>query len=155
MILTKKPASLYSNMCKTAIRIFLLFFVFSATAFVANAQSGNFTFSFKNMPLQQVINEVAKKSGYEFVFDAAYLKGATPTTLEIKSASINEVLDAVLKNQNFSYQINKKIIVLKPKNVTQEQAPGYIVKGRVIDSIGQSMPGVIVRVRNRPHFTDR
>jgi len=128
-------------------RVVLLLSVMMLVSQMAQAQNGTLSFSFNKTPLQDVIAEVAKKSGYEFVFDAEYLKGAAPTTLEIKSATINQVLTSIFKNQDFSYQINKKIIVLKPKVKPKEELGSYPVKGRVIDSLGVGIPGVIVRLK--------
>lgn len=111
-------------------------------------QAQTLNFSFKNAPLDKVINEIAKKSGYEFIFDAAYTKNARPTNLDIKSATIDEALTLVFKQQNFSYEISGKVIVLKPKNISKaSNGTSYLIKGKVTDSTGVSLPGVTVRVK--------
>ena len=130
-------------------RIFILLMFFSGMFKSVNAQSPTYSFSFKNTALDQVIEQVAKTSGYEFVFDAAYLQKSKPTTLEIKAASITEVLNAIFKTQNFSYEISGKTIILKPGALKTEASKSYQVRGQVIDSTGVSIPGVTVRVKGQ------
>lgn len=130
-------------------RVFLIMMIFAGLHTSVLAQAVTYSFSFKNTALDQVIDQVAKKSGYEFIFDAAYLEQSKPTTIEIKSASIKEVLDAIFKNQNFSYEISRKTIVLKPKVLNKVGAENYQVRGKVIDSTGVSFPGATVRVKGQ------
>ena len=130
-----------------SVRISLILIVFTAFYTSVNAQTATYSFSFKNAALDQVIDQVAKKSGYEFIFDATYLQQSKPTTLEIKSASIKEVLDAIFKTQNFSYEISRKTIILKPKVINRLDVESYTVKGKVIDSLGVGIPGTVVRIK--------
>ncbi|WP_255431042.1 SusC/RagA family TonB-linked outer membrane protein [Pedobacter sp. N36a] len=127
----------------------MVLIVFSGIYSSANAQSATYSFSFKNAALDKVIEEIAKQSGYQFIFDASYLQKSSPTTLEIKSADIKEVLNTVFKTQNFSYEISGKTIILKPVPANLTEGTYYQVKGRVIDSIGVSIPGVVVRVKGQ------
>lgn len=127
----------------------MILMAFFVTYSSANAQSATYTFSFKNASLDKVIEEIARQSGYEFIFDASYLQKSSPTTLEIKSANIDEVLKAVFKTQNFSYEISRKTIILKPVSDQQIEGASYQVKGRVIDSTGVSIPGAVVRVKGQ------
>ncbi len=126
------------------LRVLTVFMVLTGLSSTIKAQSDTYTFSFKNKPLDQVIAEVAKKSGYEFVFDAAYLKDAKPITAEIAATTIDKVLERVFRGQNFSYEISRKTIILKPKEAVQEV---YQVRGKVIDSLGAAIPGAIVRLK--------
>jgi TonB-linked SusC/RagA family outer membrane protein len=130
-------------------RISFVLIVFTGLSQFLYAQTTTYSFSFKNATLDQVIDQVAKKSGYEFVFDAEYVKQSKPITLEIKSSSIKAILDDILKTQNFSYEISGKTIVLKPKALNKQNNSFYVVKGKVIDSIGAGIPGVIIRLKGQ------
>ncbi|WP_443946770.1 SusC/RagA family TonB-linked outer membrane protein [Pedobacter sp. AW1-32] len=128
-------------------KIFALLMLLTAMNIgVLHAQTLNF--SFKNTPLDKVIAEVAKKSGYEFVFDAAHLKGTNPLTLDIKSANLSQTLEQIFSKQNFSYEITGKVIILKPKVIAQS-AGTYWIKGVVKDSTESPMAGVIVRIKDQ------
>lgn len=113
---------------------------------VANAQSLSFTF--KNAPFQSVITEVSKKTGYEFVYDAAYLQQAVNVNLSLKNSTIQEVLQAVFKNQPFQYEIAGKAIVIKPM-VSRKSEGGYLVRGIIKDSTGVTIPGASVRIKGK------
>lgn len=125
----------------------LLLLIVGLSVRVATAQT--FNFSFKHIALDKAINQIAKATGYQFIFDADYVRNAKPINLEITSATITEALDLILKQQNFSYQIEGKVIVLTPK-ITQKvpQENPYLIKGKVKDSSGLNLPNVMIRVRD-------
>lgn len=143
-------SSLWNEFGMRLARIFMIITIITGVYTSVYAQTATYSFSFKNAPLDQVIDQVAKKSGYEFIFDAAYIKQSTPITLEIKSASINEVLESIFRTQNFSYEISRKTIILKPKVSDKVDAGSYVVNGKVIDSLGTGISGVIIRVKGQP-----
>lgn len=62
------------------------------------AQTATYTFSFNNAPINGVISEIAKKSNYQFIFDAEYLKKAKPVTAKINTNSLKTVLETVFKD---------------------------------------------------------
>jgi len=113
----------------------------------AEAQSNTYSFKFDKTPLENVIAEVTKKTGYEFIFDANYLKGAKPLTVVILSATANQVFDAIFKGQNFTYEVSNKTIIVKPIVKTIPSGAKYTISGQVIDSLGIAIPGALVRVK--------
>jgi len=123
------------------LRLLLLISVFTTSlAQLAFAQT-IYTFSFKQASLNTVIDEIAKKTNYQFVYDASFNQKAKPIDSEIKSSDINEILSQVFKDQDFSYRINGKTIVIKSKSAGENT---YTLHGMINDNEGALMPGVTV-----------
>ena len=123
------------------LRLLLLVSIF--TTFTAQLSFGQttYTFSFKQATLNTVISEIATKTNYQFVYDASFNQKAKPINVEIKSSDINEILTQVFKDQDFTYRVNGKTIVIKSKSAGENT---YVLRGTVNDNEGLAMPGVTV-----------
>ena len=111
----------------------------------SNAQSN--VYAFENAPLNTVIAQISAKTSYEFVYDAELVKKAKSISFKITSTDIKVIMDAVVKGQDFSYEIsnNKTIILTSRKKSALEE---YEIHGMVTDSVGVSLPGASVRLKN-------
>ncbi len=117
------------------------------------------TLSQKDATLEQIFWSISSQSKYEFVYDAAMLKEAKPVDVKFKNSTVESVLNRCFTDQPLTYTINDNIVIVKRKSQLFQQpriiditpliedAPPIIVKGQVIDSKGESLPGVSVRVK--------
>ncbi|MVN90628.1 SusC/RagA family TonB-linked outer membrane protein [Mucilaginibacter aquatilis] len=105
---------------------------------------------YKNVPFAKAIADFSKKSGYQFVYDAAFLKSASPVTLTASNANFSELVPRLFAGQPFTYEVNKKIIIIKarPQLVNPIQ-----VSGKVIDTLGMPLPGIDVQVKGETAIT--
>ncbi|WP_421941266.1 SusC/RagA family TonB-linked outer membrane protein [Pedobacter sp.] len=101
-----------------------------------------YTLSFKNASLESVITSVADKTGYQFVYDAAYAQKFKALTAEISTTDINQILNRIFKDQAFTYKITGKAILLTPAS---NNAQRFTIHGMVNDSTGVYLPGTTVR----------
>lgn len=101
-----------------------------------------YTLSFKNASLETVITSVADKTGYQFVYDAAYAQKFKALTAEISTADINQILNRIFKDQAFTYKVTGKTILLTPAATS---AQSFTIHGMVNDSTGVYLPGTTVR----------
>lgn len=119
-------------------------------ALQANAQTN--TFNFNQSPLNTVISQVSSKTSYEFVYDAALVKSSKPITFNLSTDDIEAVMNAVVKGQNFNYEIsNNRTIVLKA--VVTEPGEEYVLHGMVTDSLGSPLPGANVKIKGTNRYT--
>ncbi|MNK11474.1 TonB-dependent Receptor Plug Domain protein [compost metagenome] len=123
------------------LRLLLLISIFTAFTAQSFGQT-TYTFSFKQASLNNVISEIATKTNYQFVYDASFNQKAKPISAEIKSSDINEILTQVFKDQDFTYRVNGKTIVIKSKSAGENT---YTLHGMVNDNESMLMPGVTVR----------
>ncbi len=111
------------------------------------------TLSRRKTSLKQVFKEIKKQTGYFFFYKGQLLQDKPDVTVEFVKASLTDALNASLKDQNLSYSIvNKTIVISRQENValTPERAAVKVeVKGVVFDkATGETIPGVTISVKN-------
>lgn len=97
--------------------------------------------NFKNADVKEVITSLSDHYGYEFVFDGSLLKSARPISVNLKLASVEDALSILFKDQPFGYRLENKRIILYRKAIS---AFHQLVRGKVIDSLGNAIPGVSI-----------
>lgn len=118
--------------------------------FCLHASAQKISVDYKNVPFDKAIADFSKKSGYQFVYDAAFLKSALPVTLNASNASYADLIPRLFAGQPFTYKINKKTIVLTARAVL---ATPIQVRGKVIDTSGLALPGIDVQVKGETAVT--
>ncbi|MEO6452534.1 MAG: SusC/RagA family TonB-linked outer membrane protein, partial [Ginsengibacter sp.] len=122
----------------------------------AESFSQKVSLSVKDAPLEKVIKNIKKQTGYSFFFNAGWLQKAKNVTIEVKDMAIGEALDIVFKDQPLSYTVINNTIVLKLKEVVPAKAlqipdalpPPIDIHGRVVNEKGEAMEGVTVSVKH-------
>lgn len=113
----------------------------------------------KNAPLEKVLSEIEKQSGYSFWYRSSLLKNADKVSIELKGVNIDEALKKCINNQGFEYIIVDHTIIIKlPGEKTDYQAPPpppppVQVKGKVTAADGTPLIGVSVSVKNTQRGT--
>ena len=140
------------------VSVFLLVLLLQPSA--ANAQA-NVTLKISATPLKQVIEEIEKQSGYNFLYNARLLNVSQKVSISKSNAPLKEVLNEVFKATDISYKIVDKQIILSPKESSSAAGEGtpasssgsksdgkgvLKVKGTVYDEKGNPIPGATVRV---------
>ncbi|WP_336830652.1 SusC/RagA family TonB-linked outer membrane protein [Sphingobacterium multivorum] len=97
--------------------------------------------NFKNADVKEVITSISDHYGYEFVFDGNLLKAARPISVNLKLSSVEDALSILFKDQPFSYRLENKRIILYRKTLSNNS---QLVRGKVIDSLGNTIPGVSI-----------
>jgi len=118
----------------------------------AAGYSQKITLSEKNAPLQKVFQDIRKQSGYNFLYNDAWLNKVDKINVEVKNATIEETLNACFKGQLLTYSIVDKTIVVKLAlpvipNVVEEPQPVIVIVGSVTNKAGESLPRVSVLVK--------
>jgi TonB-linked SusC/RagA family outer membrane protein len=122
----------------------------SATGF-----SQNLTFSVNNVPLEKVFSVIEKQSGYFFFYKTNDLKGARLVSLNVKEATIAQVLNLCFKDQPLSFSIDdagKMVVIKKASPVKtsidiQAVHEPPVIRGRVTDDKGAPLQGASVQVK--------
>ncbi|WP_349318268.1 TonB-dependent receptor [Chitinophaga sp. MM2321] len=114
----------------------------SATAF-----SQQITMKLEQASLKKVFAEIKRQTGYDVLFSTELLEKASPVTIHVKDASIQEVLATVLNKQPLTYRIENRLILIGSKPIPAASEPALVklpVKGKVTDSKGLPVPGVSI-----------
>lgn len=129
------------------------------TAFLQVAAKGvaqdKITFTGKDVPLEKVFTAIKKQTSYLFLYNDALLVNAKKVTLQVKNASLEEVLSECFKDQPFDYKINGRTIFIinrpepekKEQSVVNETTPGDEVKGRITNAQGEPLSGANIVVK--------
>ena len=90
------------------------------------------------------------QSKYQF-FYSDKLSSVTVDALQVKDASLTNVLNRLLKGKNISYKVEENIVYLSDKEESQvpQQQVGKerTVSGNVVDSKGEPLIGVSVLIK--------
>ena len=117
----------------------------------AGVYSQNITFSGRNVPLEKVFSIINKQSGYLVFCDYSIIRDARKVSLNVRDASVQDVLSECLKDQALSYEIvDKTIVIGRKKEVTGTAAPvppPIDVRGRVTNEKGEPVPGATIAVK--------
>ena len=98
----------------------------------------------KNASLESVMNDIRTQSEYSFFFDDIAVKKISNITLDLKGATIEEVLATCLKNTGFSFRVLDKTIILFREQAKNDKKKLFIIQGKVLDENNKPMPGVTV-----------
>lgn len=106
-----------------------------------------FTVTFKNQSLVEVFEYLMSHSDYVFTYNSAELKQQTlRVNQSFKKATLQQVLEACLKNSSFVFEVVNKHVVIKKKAVSLQDVVLTEVSGRVTDEKGYPVPGASVIV---------
>lgn len=132
---------------------FLLLIAF--TQISAKSFSQTVTISRNNISLGKVFKDIHRQTGYNFLCTKEQLAESRKVDLNVKNASLPEVLDFAFKGQPLTYRILNKTIIVKRKinkvkkgqSKTILKAQPIHVTGTVKDSAtGQPLAGVTVKI---------
>jgi TonB-dependent starch-binding outer membrane protein SusC len=108
-------------------------------------------------PLEAVLAEIQKQTGYNFVYAKIELENAHPVDLDVHNADLRQVLVQCFRGQPLAYTIEDQYVVVKKrpvepsvqKSVGDSSKPREIaVTGKVTDEHGEPLAGASVSVKN-------
>lgn len=142
---------LFSKLAKRMKLLALLLMVTSLEISARGFSQGRISIHEKNASLEKIFKEIRLQSDYLFFYDVNVLKKADPVTIQMKNASIGQILDACFRGQPLTYAISNNIVVVNVKSSTgSAEHPPLPVRltGTVSDSTtGAPLVGVTIRVR--------
>lgn len=114
--------------------------------------SAQVSISTQSTTLKTVIKQIQAQSKYKFFYDDE-LSGTKVEAISLKNASIQKVLETVLKGKNITYKVEDNIVYLSKKkdqvSTSKTSQPGKEkrITGRVVDESGEPLIGVSVVTR--------
>ncbi|MCA5003997.1 SusC/RagA family TonB-linked outer membrane protein [Sphingobacterium bovistauri] len=120
------------------------FLLFLLAGFVANAYAQKMSLNMKNVSLESVFGEIQKQSKYDIVYDQSLILSKGKINVDFKNATLQQVLDFCLKNNNLDYAINDNIIIIKSKNLNISTQAKWVLNGKVLNKSGEPIAGAVV-----------
>lgn len=127
-------------------------------------QHSSITLNEKSATLETVMKKIEEQTDYRFWFEKKLLNNAARVNINVVNVPLKTALDICFENQDLSYQIVEKTIVVKRK-INNETISGDIptvpgfrvdqdeVKGTVKNKKGEPLSGASVRVKGTNHGT--
>jgi TonB-linked outer membrane protein, SusC/RagA family len=109
------------------------------------------TYSGRQVSLIKVFKEIKKQSGFRFFYEEKIIEQTNRIDIDVKDASIPEVLSYCLQHEDLTFEIIEKTIVIKKKERAPATAPPsppdpIVVSGRVTDEQGRPLAAVTISV---------
>jgi TonB-linked SusC/RagA family outer membrane protein len=131
----------------------LLFFSWDGHADDSSFKESRYSLRTRNSSLKEVITELKKQSGYDFVYDKGIERLYRDNiSLDITNGSMEEILKRLFDGSDVVYNVVNETIVLslnrnKSKGAMQSSQQGISVTGVVTDETGESLPDVHISVK--------
>jgi len=132
-----------------------LCFVLTAVA-NSYSQSARLSLKLSNVAVKQILNQIETESEFVFLYNLNELDENRKIDLNLEGASITQVLDEILKDQNLKYTIYDRQIIIRSANQSANRNPSIQqqnVTGKVTSGAGEPIPGVTVIVQGSNNGT--
>lgn len=148
LALSQRPYNRYSQILASLLLLSLLF-----VATVGFGQDVKLSLTLKQEKLTKVFAFIKQNSDYQFLYNDELVQSAPLVTLDVKKASIPDILAACFKNSPLQYRIqNHTVTVFAPDGV-KKKGSTILIKGRVTDEKQETQPGVSVKIKGSPMAT--
>ncbi|WP_162304949.1 SusC/RagA family TonB-linked outer membrane protein [Sphingobacterium olei] len=109
------------------------------------------TLNERNETLLKVFDKISLQSGVDFFISSALLHTANPVTIQVREASVDQVLTQIFKDQPLTFALQDKAVTVrakKPAAVSKSavQIQTIDVRGRVVDPEGRPLQGATIAV---------
>ncbi|MEB0280686.1 SusC/RagA family TonB-linked outer membrane protein [Mucilaginibacter sp. 10B2] len=113
------------------------------------------TLSVKNATLSNVIDNISKQTGYDFLISTEILNRSKPVTVILKDKDLQSTLEKVFEGQSMAFTIQDKIIIVSGKENTKIQRRESIqeysihISGKVTDYGGRPLAGATIKIKRQ------
>ncbi|SKD00882.1 TonB-linked outer membrane protein, SusC/RagA family [Chitinophaga ginsengisegetis] len=145
---------------KRVMKLTTIFLIVTCLQVSASTNAQSITMSVKNKPLEKVLSELRKQSGFRFIYGKELISKAQPVTIMAKDEPFTEVLDRIFRDQQLNYKIADNYIVIsaRPQPLPQKDKaseapdPGN-VSGKITDEEGHPLEGATVQLKGTRNGT--
>jgi TonB-linked SusC/RagA family outer membrane protein len=147
----RSPEAGSHNKILRVMRITAFLIIVASLHVSASGNAQRISISGKNMGLEEVLDEVRKESGYEFIMTGDQLKQSRKITIQVKDVTVEEVLKLIFDQQPFGFEIAGKTIVIKYKvgagddtGIQKQTPPPVTVRGRITNEAGEPVQASVI-----------
>jgi TonB-linked SusC/RagA family outer membrane protein len=136
--------------------------IFFTTLFTASGsgQPQNITISVENASLKKIFDAIKKQTDYTVFYNYDILEDSRKVTIHVKEATVEQVLNLALKDQQLTYVIEDKMVGIyklqREKNAKPVKAlppPPININGRVQNEKNEPVAGASVMIKGTNNGT--
>lgn len=125
--------------------VFLSLSPLSAKVF---AQNGTISLRMENVSLVDVMKEITRQTGYDFLYNYEIVKDKAPVSVNVKDTKVDDLLKNLLSSRELAFEVRNQVIVLSPiGHPLAPQVKKMTIIGKVTDRQGLALPGVTVLLK--------
>ncbi|TAM94500.1 MAG: SusC/RagA family TonB-linked outer membrane protein [Chitinophagaceae bacterium] len=129
-------------------KLTVLLILVAVTQICAKGYSQTVTISKSNIPLSKVFKEIQKQTGYNFLCTKEQLSQSKEVNIDLRNATLKEVLDQAFEGQPLTYSILNNTIIVRHRNQMAPLVALTSINGIVADSAtGKPLAGVTIQVK--------
>ncbi len=131
------------------VKLSIIFLLLGVMHVSAAATAQKISIMRENAPIERVLDEIERQSGYQVWYEEGTLAAGTMVSIAVKNATLEEALDACLKGRQLAWTIVSKTIVLRKSApwTTAQPLPPQKIRGTVRDAANnQPLPGATVQI---------
>ncbi|PTS97960.1 SusC/RagA family TonB-linked outer membrane protein [Pedobacter sp. HMWF019] len=142
-------------------RLITVFLIASLMQVSAAGFAQRITLSAKKTSLEKIFRDIHDQTGYDFLYGRKMLGTKKPVDIQVSNKSLEEVLKICLAGQSLEYVIEDKTVLIKEKQslrvaeelkVNAEKQDKITITGKVTDTLGLPLPGVVIAAVNKPNL---
>lgn len=115
--------------------------------------------NFKNASLSDVLDEIQKQTGYDFLYNSALLGKQQNITIKVSNTDLEQVLTNILSSKSLSFEVDKNSVLIKqnrsaPKrsnirtqNIGENEVQKRTVSGTIRNTLGEPLAGATVVIK--------
>ena len=126
--------------------LWIIFLLFAPTSATTQSNSMKVSLNLKSASVKEFFDAVKAQTGLNFIYNTEQVKSMSRITIQSKGQPITEVLDKVLANTGYTYEIEGNIVTIVYK---QSKEKKKIITGVVVDEGGEPLPGVTVLIMGK------
>ena len=145
-----------SKSCRIMKLTFIMIMGFTLASFAeGRAQTGRINFKADRIPAEMVIQQLKALTHYRFLYNHEEIRQLPAKQMDLKDATIEEVLQVFLAGSKLAYTIEDDVIIISPKlkSQTAQQVKEIKITGKVRDEQGQELPGVTIQIKGTERGT--
>ncbi len=126
--------------------VIVLVLFFSSQTFARTYGQG-ISLKLDKVQLKKVLKSIEEQGDFRFVYKDQLLKGSQPISIEVKNASLTEVLDRILVHTNLTYRrLSPQLVVIVGDKVTESDlaSTAITITGKVVNDKNEPLTGVSV-----------
>lgn len=120
--------------------------------------------NFSKAPLVDILDEIQKQTGYDFLYNSALIDGKKSVTIKIQNTQLDKALFTILSPHHLSFEIDNKSVLIKKSSTSTNKAKEsnhlteryfqqYRIHGIVSNETGQAITGATISVKGTTHKT--
>lgn len=137
------------------VKLSIIIFLLGAMHVSAAVSAQKISISQKNAPLEKVLDEIERQSGYQVWYEEGTLPSGDVVSIALKNASLEEALNTCLSGRHLTWTIIRKTIVLKKEaQLPFIPQPPQKISGLVKDAVtGKPLIGATIQIRGTTKAT--